>query len=188
VRVSRDGEGPSLTCASVGEQRFDHVVLACHADQAMALLHAPDGQERRVLSAFPYQANETILHTDESLMPSSRRAWACWNYHRTAGDDERSTVTYNMNMLQGIDAPRTFLVTLNERESIDPEQILARFVYHHPQYTRERAAAQGQRAQFLDRGGVSFCGAYWGYGFHEDGARSGMEVARALGADPERLW
>jgi len=188
ARVSRTIDGPRVTMESGETIAFDHVILACHADQSLALLDAPDSNERRVLSAFPYQANEAVLHTDERMLPRARRAWASWNYHRISGEDQRSTVTYNMNMLQGIDAPATFLVTLNETSSIDPQRVLGRYMYHHPQYTRDRQYAQQQRAAFLNRGGISFCGAYWGYGFHEDGARSGAEAAAALGGDPEKLW
>ena len=169
-RVRRDADGVHIASAT-GEETFDHVVLACHGDQALALLSDPSAAERELLGAFPYQRNEAVLHTDTSVLPRRRRAWASWNYHVPADDPDQATVTYNMNCLQGLDAPETFCVTLNDDGAVDPARVIRRMTYHHP----------GRHHELIDVNRTSFCGAYWGYGFHEDGVRSALAVARAFG-------
>jgi uncharacterized protein len=181
-RVTRDAAGVQLTTATASEH-FDHAVLACHSDQALALLTDPSASERSVLGAIPYQRNETVLHTDESVLPRRRRAWAAWNALVPAGDNPHCTVTYCMNLLQSLDAPVTFNVTLNRSEAIDPARVLARMDYQHPVYSHASVAAQQRRCEINGVNRTWYCGAYWGFGFHEDGLRSGVEVARALGAD-----
>jgi len=162
-------------------QAFDHVVFACHSDQALRLLGDDATRtEREVLSAFPYQRNVAVLHTDTSLLPRTRRAWAAWNYRLGGHDNDSATVTYNMNILQGLRARQTFCVTLNDESRIAPERVLRRFVYHHPVFTTARSAAQARHAELLDNHHSSFCGAYWRHGFHEDGVVSGLAVVRAL--------
>lgn len=178
--VRRDAEGVEVDSAR-GSERFDQLVLACHSDQALALLADADDREHAILGAIPYQVNDTVLHTDASLLPKQRKAWAAWNVHIPREPSDACTVSYCMNLLQGIDAPETFVVTLNRSDAIDPEKILRRMRYHHPQYTHASVAAQSRKAEIQGHRRTWFAGAYWGWGFHEDGMRSAVEVARALG-------
>ncbi|MEO7744101.1 MAG: FAD-dependent oxidoreductase [Usitatibacter sp.] len=157
--------------------RYDAAFLACHSDQALALLADPTPAERAVLGAIPYRRNEAVLHTDERLLPRSRRAWASWNYHVLAEPGTPVALTYNMNMLQGLDAPRAFLVTLNRGAAIDPERVIKRMSYDHPLFTPAAVAAQARHAE-LNRGATFYCGAYWRNGFHEDGVASAHEALR----------
>jgi len=160
-----------------GIHAFDELVLACHSDQALALLGDADGAERAVLGAMTYQPNETVLHTDASLLPRSRKAWAAWNAFVPAQPGAACTVSYCMNLLQGIQSPEPFVVTLNRTEAIDPSRILRRLTYHHPVYTHASVAAQARRNEIQGRRRTWFAGAYWGWGFHEDGMRSAVELA-----------
>ncbi len=161
--------------------RFDHVVLACHSDQALALLQQPSVAERDVLGAMTYQRNETVLHTDISLLPKRRAAWAAWNALRFAGGEGACTVSYSMNLLQGLRSQSQYVVTLNATSRIDPGKIIARMNYAHPIYTHASVAAQKRFDEINNVDGISYCGAYWGWGFHEDGLRSGVRVAERLG-------
>ena len=172
-RVERTADG-----VLVDGERFDEVVLACHADQALALL-GPDATrlEREVLGAFPYQRNEAVLHTDRTVMPRRRRAWASWNAHLLDDASGPAKVTYWMNRLQALDADRDYLVTLNRTEAIDPAQIIRVVDYAHPVYTAEGAAAQERHDEVSGADRVHFCGAYWRWGFHEDGVVSALRVA-----------
>lgn len=162
-------------------QSFDHVIFACHSDQALRVLgDAATTQEREIMSAFTYERNVAVLHTDVALLPRTRRAWASWNY-RLHGDDSRpASVTYNMNILQGIRSRYTFCVTLNDEPRIAPERVLRRIVYHHPVFTTQRRFAQSRHAELLTANRTSFCGAYWRNGFHEDGVVSALAVVNAL--------
>tara|TARA_A100000171_G_scaffold11046_1_gene8862 strand:- start:194 stop:1438 length:1245 start_codon:yes stop_codon:yes gene_type:complete len=180
-RVERDGDGVTVSLHSGAAERFDQVVLACHSDQALRLLAEPSELERELLSAFPYQLNETVLHTDESLLPKRRRAWGSWNYRIRSDSSDAVAITYNMNMLQSISSRTQYCVTLNETERIDPSKVIRRFRYHHPIFTLERDAAQARHEELVGNNRTSFCGAYWGYGFHEDGVRSGVRVAEHFG-------
>ncbi len=155
-------------------ERFDHVFFACHSDQALELLADATPAERQILGAIPYQPNDVVLHTDASLMPSRRLAWAAWNYHILKRTQDRVAVTYNMNILQGIDAPVQFCVTLNNTEAIDPSKIIARFEYDHPMFTPDAVAAQQRHSEISGVDRTHFCGAYWRYGFHEDGVVSAL--------------
>jgi len=153
--------------------RFDAAFLACHSDQALALLADPTQAEREVLSAIPYQRNEAVLHTDARLMPRRRRAWAAWNYHvRPHGGPV--ALTYNMNILQRLDAPEPFLVTLNRSDAIDPERVLRRITYHHPLYTPASVAAQARHREIDGARATYYCGAWLRNGFHEDGVASAL--------------
>ena len=165
-----------------GVDRFDEVVVATHSDQALALLADPSPAEREVLGAIDYQPNEAVLHTDERLLPRRRGAWASWNFHLTPEPAGRTTVTYHMNRLQSIVADRQFLVTLNRTEAIDPDRVLRRIAYAHPVYTRAAIAAQGRWAEVSGRDRVHYCGAYWRWGFHEDGVWSALRACERLGA------
>jgi len=162
-------------------ERFDHVFIACHSDQALRLLADASPLEREVLGAIEYQRNEAVLHTDARLMPQRRRAWAAWNYHLPAEDGKRVAVTYHMNTLQGIRAPADFCVTLNHTSAIDPARILQTIEYDHPVFTPAAVAAQQRQAEVNGapvNGGARtwFCGAYWRYGFHEDGVVSALSA------------
>lgn len=175
-----------LVHSSYGEERFDHIVLACHSDQALRLLTDPTPSETAVLSQLAYQPNEAVLHTDESVLPRRRACWAGWNYHLDGrGDDRPVPVTYHMNLLQGFtDAPCQFLVTLNRADHIDPAKILRRVQYAHPQYGPTALSAQARWKDISGVGRTSYCGAYWRYGFHEDGLVSGLRVAAQFGCLP----
>lgn len=164
-----------------GTDTFDHVVLACHGNQALSLLRDPGVAERQVLGAIRYQANDTVLHTDASLLPRHRKAWAAWNAYLPQDPDDACTVSYCMNQLQGLPGDTPLVVTLNRTRDIDPACILRRRCYHHPVYTRESVAAQARKHEIQGVRRTWFAGAYWGWGFHEDGIRSGVEVARGLG-------
>ena len=155
-------------------ERYDAVFLACHSDEALAMLADPGAVEREVLGAIPYQDNEAVLHTDARLMPKARRAWAAWNYHRLADSGGPVALTYNMNILQRLDAPEPFLVTLNRSAAIDPARVVKRLAYRHPHFTRAAVAAQGRHRELNGARRTYFCGAYWRNGFHEDGVASAL--------------
>ena len=161
------------------QRTFDEVVVATHSDEALAMLGDSTEDEKSVLSALPYRDNEVILHTDTRLLPRLQRAWSSWNYRLKPGNG-RATVTYNMNILQGLDAPETFCVTLNDTASINPHRILGRFNYAHPQFTLAGMQAQQRWADINGQHNTWFCGAYWQNGFHEDGLSSGLRVAESL--------
>lgn len=155
---------------------FDEVILATHADMSRHLVSNLDPEERAALDLFTYQDNEAILHTDTSILPDKKRTWASWNYRIPAIDNSHVSVTYNMNMLQGIESEKTYNVSLNQSELIDPTKIIKRIHYHHPIFQTGRDFAQSQHDKLIRRRGISYCGAYWGYGFHEDGVRSALAV------------
>ncbi len=177
VRGVRRGDGWVDVRSDGGTGRFDAVVMATHGSQALGLLEDPTPREREVLSAFAEQENEAVLHTDVSLLPRARRAWSSWNVHLGRPTD-RVAVTYDMRRLQRLSASVPVCVTLNATAAIDPARVLRRFVYHHPVYTRAAVAAQARREAISGVARTYFCGAYWGYGFHEDGVESALAVAR----------
>jgi predicted NAD/FAD-binding protein len=177
--IRRDALGVSVAC-DAGSERHDQVVLACHSDQALALLADAGERERAILGAIPYQPNDVVLHTDATLLPRRRKAWAAWNAFIPREPGAPCTVSYCMNLLQGIDAPEPFVVTLNRSEAIDPARVLRRMRYHHPVYTHASVAAQRRKAEIQGVNRTWFAGAYWGWGFHEDGMRSAVDVAAAL--------
>jgi predicted NAD/FAD-binding protein len=179
-RIERGPDGVELRFGDT-VARFDQVVLAVHSDRALALLAEPDRLERELLGAIPYQPNETVLHTDERLLPRRRAARASWNYHLTPEPTGRTTITYDMNRLQSLRADRRFLVTLNRTGEIDPARVIRRFDYAHPVYTRAGVAAQRRWAEISGRDRIHYCGAYWRWGFHEDGVWSALRVSEALG-------
>jgi uncharacterized protein len=160
-------------------EEFDEVVVAAHADQALALLTDPSPAEAEILGAFAYQPNEAVLHTDRSLLPRRRAAWAAWNYHLPPRPRGRCAVTYYMNHLQSLDADRPFCVTLNRTAAIDPEHVIRVIPYAHPVFTRASMAAQDRHAEISGVDRTHYCGAYWRWGFHEDGVASAHQaVAR----------
>jgi predicted NAD/FAD-binding protein len=180
-KVRRDARGVTLNMADGRELAFDQVVVATHSDQALKMLDQPSDAERAVLSALPYQDNDVVLHTDIRLLPRNRRTWSSWNYSLGTGKD-RAVVTYNMNILQGIQAPETFCVTLNNTEAINPHKILGRFNYAHPVFSLPGIQAQQRWEDINGIRNTWFCGAYWHNGFHEDGVVSALRVAESLGA------
>jgi predicted NAD/FAD-binding protein len=183
VRVKRSSNGVVVTTRQGDAELFDRVVLATHADTSLSMLVDATPTEREVLGAFGYQRNDVVLHTDESLMPRRRRAWASWNYHVTEPAAELPTVTYWMNSLQSLEARKQYFVTLNRNTDIEPSQVLREFVYHHPIYSTESVQAQARHSEIDGADRVHFCGAYWSYGFHEDGVKSALAVVRNLGQE-----
>ena len=159
-------------------ERFDALIIAVHSDQALRLLADLSEQERTILGAIPYQENEVVLHTDTRLLPRRRLAWAAWNYHIPRQPQAPVALTYNMNILQELNAPETFCVSLNHSAAIDPARILYRTVYHHPVYTPDAVAARQRWGEINGVNRTWYCGAYWGYGFHEDGLNSALAVER----------
>ena len=181
VRAVRRGTADVGVTCDRGTERFDQVVLACHSDQALALLADAGERERDILGAIPYQANDTVLHTDATLLPRHRKAWASWNALIPRMPGAACAVSYWMNLLQSLNAPVPLIVTLNSTPAIDPGKVLRRMLYHHPLYTQASVAARARRAEIQGHRRTWFAGAYWGWGFHEDGMRSAVEVAAALG-------
>lgn len=162
-------------------ERFDQVVFACHSDQALALLHEPTTSEAEVLGKLPYSHNEVILHTDASLLPKRKKAWAAWNYHLSGDKTKPASLTYNMNILQRFDnAPETFCVTLNRTERIDPKKIIKTLHYSHPIFNKGSIEAQQRYHEIGNQNRTHFCGAYWFNGFHEDGVNSALRVVKDI--------
>ena len=179
-RVERDELGVTLQ-SPAGRERFDAVIFACHSDQALQLLAEPSASEAEILGALRYADNDVVLHTDTRVLPKRRLAWASWNYRLGGPTRQPAAVTYNMNILQGIESEHTFCVSLNQTDAIDPDKILARFSYAHPQYSLAASAAQLRGEELQGRQHSYFCGAYWANGFHEDGVVSALRVARHFG-------
>lgn len=175
VQKIRRSDSGVFVMSQFGEEKFDAIFIASHSDQALAMLSDPTETERQVLGAIKYQDNEVLLHTDESVLPKRKRAWAAWNYHLLASDQSRVSVTYNMNILQGFDCSEQFCVTLNNSVAIDPTKVLKRLYYQHPVYTPESVAAQARQVE-INTGRTFYCGAYWRYGFHEDGVVSALDA------------
>jgi len=163
--------------------RFDHVIMATHSDQALSILADPSPTEKEVLGAIHYQENEAVLHTDTSLLPKRKLAWAAWNYHLLEAQPDRAVLTYHMNKLQSLTAPCEFCVTLNHTQAIHPAKILCRITYHHPIYSAAAVAAQRRHGEINGVNRTSYCGAYWGFGFHEDGVNSALAVCKPFGKD-----
>ena len=166
----------------VPAERYDAVFLACHSDQALRLLSDPSPAEQEILGAIRYQYNEAILHTDASLMPVRKRAWASWNYHMPKAEDGRATLTYHMNRLQSLKASEQYFVTLNSKASIKPESIIREIGYDHPVFTAEAVTAQRRKHEIDGKNRTYYCGAYWRYGFHEDGVVSALSALDAFKA------
>ncbi len=187
LRLLRSDDGVEVTSGNAdtgtSTEWFDHVIVATHSDQALSMLADATPAEKEILGSIRYQPNHVTLHTDGRLMPENRRAWAAWNYHRPAAHLDRVTMTYYLNQLQGIESPIPFLVTLNRAPEIDPAAVLRTFEYSHPVIDAAAVAAQSRHREISGHHGVSFCGAYWASGFHEDGLQSALRVCRELGVD-----
>ncbi|EGP47298.1 NAD(P)/FAD-dependent oxidoreductase [Achromobacter insuavis] len=178
-QVTRQADGVTLaTCE--GRPRYDQVVFACHSDQALKLLAAPSAAEREVLGAITYQHNDVVLHTDARLLPRHPKAWAAWNAYVPADPSAPCSVSYCMNLLQGLQSREPFIVTLNRGDAIDPARVLARMHYHHPVHTLASVAAQARRDEISGHQRCWYAGAYWGWGFHEDGVASALDVVRGI--------
>ncbi|MCC6358954.1 MAG: FAD-dependent oxidoreductase [Phycisphaerales bacterium] len=179
VRMIRRTAASAIVETREPTERFDRVVIAVHGDQALRMLADPTAAEREVLGAVRYQPNRTLLHTDRSQMPGRRLAWSSWNYRIPQSESRSVRATYYMNMLQGLRAHRDYFVTLTPDETeIDERARLRAFDYEHPTFTPQSVAAQARRGEISGHHRTHYCGAYWGYGFHEDGVRSGLEVVR----------
>jgi len=182
VSVEREARGGVCVRTRDGPPRhYDEVILAVHSDQALAMLTHPTGAERAVLTALPYQASDVLLHTDASVLPVHRQTWSSWNYSVPWEREARCTVTYDMNILQDFVSDAEFLVSLNQTEAIAPEKTIARYVAAHPVYTLEGVAAQARHAEISGVDRIHFAGAYWRYGFHEDGVQSALAACRPFG-------
>ncbi|MGD9257833.1 MAG: FAD-dependent oxidoreductase, partial [Gammaproteobacteria bacterium] len=180
TRVRRFADHVEIVTDRGHRETFDAVFLACHSDQALAMLEQPTTEEREILGSIAYQENVAVLHTDENLLPVRRKAWSAWNYHIPERGRGRVALTYNMNILQSLKAPVQFCVTLNREEAIRPQTVLRRIVYHHPVFTPEGVQAQRRHAEINGANRTFFCGAYWGFGFHEDGVKSGLAALEAF--------
>jgi predicted NAD/FAD-binding protein len=181
AQVQRFKDRVIVTPQGAEAESFDRVIMACHSDQALAMLADPSDTERELLGAIPYQRNDTVLHTDNRLLPSIPKARASWNCLIPRSRQEGVVLTYWMNLLQTISAPVDFCVTLNSPEAIDPDTIIQRLVYHHPIYSTAAFEAQKRRDEINGVNRTSYCGAYWGWGFHEDGVKSALAVCRQFG-------
>lgn len=179
--ITREHEKVILHFNHGESETFDEVVIACHSDQALALLNDATKGEKSILSAMPYSENSVILHTDKRLLPKRKKAWASWNYQLSNDRTKAASVTYNMNILQGIQSEHTFCVTLNQKDAIAPTEILREFTYHHPIFSTDSIKAQKQRNLICGVNHTHFAGAYWYNGFHEDGTRSAIDVAKRFG-------
>jgi predicted NAD/FAD-binding protein len=177
--VTIDYHSPSSGRQSV---RFDALVIATHSDQALSLLQDASCEEQEILSAIPYQGNDVVLHTDENLLPERPLAWSSWNYRLTnaAANEPVAKLTYNMNILQDIDAPCTFCVSLNQTDDIDPAKIIGRYNYSHPVFSLKGIDAQQRWEALAGKRRTWYCGAYWGSGFHEDGVNSALRVVASI--------
>ena len=180
TRVRRHDGGVALTVRGQEEVDYDHVILACHSDQALDLLQDPDDDEIRLLGNIPYQENEVVLHTDTRMLPENRRTWSSWNAI-VGGERDMPQLTYNMNILQSIEAPVTFCVSLNATDEIEPESIIGQFIFSHPVFTPQGVAARTNIESINGRRNTWFCGAWCRYGFHEDGVVSALSVAEHFG-------
>ena len=180
--VSRLDNGIEIeTANSKKPLMFDAVVFATHSDQALGMLKDPTEKEKDILSSIPYQKNEVLLHTDSSVLPKRKLAWASWNYQLDSNPESPVILTYNMNILQGLDCDETFCVTLNDHQSVDKSKVLKKITYHHPLFTVKGIEAQKRKLEISGVNNTYYCGAYWQNGFHEDGVVSALEVCKHFG-------
>jgi predicted NAD/FAD-binding protein len=163
------------------KQDYDHVIFACHSDQALRLLGDASKEETDILSEIRYEENSVVLHRDTSLLPKNKRTWSSWNYLNGGADNALPTLTYNMNILQGLSSAHTFCVSLNADSMIDEDKILASFRYSHPQFSLGAYHAQKRKSEICGVNRTSYCGAYWANGFHEDGVVSALDALEKLG-------
>ena len=183
--VSRSSEYVSVTPFNSLPEYFDEVVFATHADQTLGMLEDPTESEHSILNAFPYHSSEAVLHTDTNLLPRSIRSRASWNYHIPSGHNHAASVTYDLSRLQNHDTPTPLLLSLNDTVGMDAAKVIRIFNYRHPAYSRESISAQQRFCEISGQNRTHYCGAYWGYGFHEDGVNSALAVARHFGIELE---
>ena len=181
-RITRHAEGVSLEMPNGEQLPFDHVVLAVHSNQALRMLADPTDAEREILGAIPYQDNDVVLHTDTAILPKNRDAWASWNYRMAPGAGNRAHLTYHMNRLQSLDSKTDYMVSLNQTSDLYVAKQLGRYTYSHPAYSRALVAAQARHGEISGANRTHYCGAYWGYGFHEDGVKSALKACEFFGA------
>ena len=181
--IRRAADHVTVTARGGEAERFDEVIVAAHGDEALAMLADATPREREILGAFRFQENVAVLHTDTRVMPKRRAAWACWNASVPVPRQRTGavSVTYDMNLLQSLRARAEYLVTLNRSEEIDPRAVLRTFRYHHPVYSRDAVLSQARHAEISGQNRTHFCGAYWGFGFHEDGVTSALAVTQRFG-------
>jgi uncharacterized protein len=187
-RIERLGDRVRIEAEGCESEEFDQVVIASHSDQALAMLGDPSAAEREILGAIPYQRNEAVLHTDAAMMPRRRAAWSSWNFHLSETPAQGTTVTYWMNKLQGLRSRRQYFVTLNRGTEIDPAKVIRRISYDHPVYTKEGVAAQSRHAEISGPARrTHYVGAYWGWGFHEDGVVSALRACESIPTSPGEI-
>jgi predicted NAD/FAD-binding protein len=182
--VANKGNHKLVLLQDGSEYLFDDVIFACHSDQALAIIASPNAYHKEILGNMPYAKNEVVLHTDHSVLPVRKLAWASWNYLIKGYDGESqapAVLTYNMNILQNIESDTTFCVTLNNSKDIDPDKVLGTYSYSHPQFNNQTVTAQSRWADISGSNGLHFCGAYWYNGFHEDGVHSALDVCKSFG-------
>jgi predicted NAD/FAD-binding protein len=183
AEIRRADSQVTVTVAGCEPETYDQVIIAAHSDQALAMLSDPTAPEREILGAIAYQENDTVLHTDTALLPKRKKAWAAWNYFIPPEDTGRVAITYDMNILQGLGAEDEFCTTLNRTEAVDPAKTIRRITYHHPVYNPTSLVARRRRDEISGKNRTWYCGAYWHYGFHEDGVKSAVEVCRHFGKE-----
>lgn len=180
-------DGQKIIHFKDGQQKsYEHVIFACHSDQALAMLSDPTKPQQEILGNIKYADNEVVLHTDTDILPKRKLAWASWNYLLKGGQEENrspTSLTYNMNILQRLRADTTFCVTLNNTSDIQQDKILRKFTYAHPQFNHSTIESQKRRSEICGKDGMHFCGAYWYNGFHEDGVKSALDVCAKFGAN-----
>lgn len=186
--IARVNDKVHIYFNDTADEVFDEVVIACHSDQTLTLLKDASDDEKSILSAMPYSTNSVILHTDKNLLPKREKAWASWNYQLSTDREKPASVTYNMNILQSIKSEHTFCVTLNQKEDIKPTAILKEFTYHHPVFSSKSIKAQQKRSIICGQNHTHFAGAYWYNGFHEDGVKSAVEVAKRFGCSFDQQY
>jgi predicted NAD/FAD-binding protein len=182
-KVIRHNDGITLTVNGI-EEAFDQIIFACHSDQALAILGDASLAEKDILGAISYQKNSVILHTDTKLLPQRKKVWSSWNYQLQENKQHPPILTYSMNILQSIQGPDQFCVTLNAKQHINPKNILGEYEYAHPVFNRSALNAQTQWPLINGVNNTWYCGAYWFNGFHEDGVNSALRVVKALGVEP----
>lgn len=182
-RVDRSSDSVKLHTRSGAALEFDRVIFATHADTTLALLSKPTPKETEILSQFEFQQNKAILHTDQRLLPKSRRAWASWNYHVSDESAAPASVTYDVNRLQSHGCSQPICVTLNPTHEIDEHHVIKKMLYRHPVFSTGTITTQNRQQEINGENNSFFCGAYWGFGFHEDGLRSGLAVAKCFGKE-----
>jgi predicted NAD/FAD-binding protein len=180
-RITRHADSIEVLPHHAKSEQFDHVVMACHSDQARAILSDPSPAEQEILGAIPYQENIAILHTDTRILPQRSAIWSSWNYLIPQEEMGRAILTYDMNILQSINAPVEFCVTLNRESGIAEDKVIGRYLYHHPIYKREAPKNQRRHSEISGKNRTHYCGAYWGYGFHEDGVNSALAACAFFG-------